>query len=132
MARINRALPLACLVAAVAAAQTDDSELALPPEITAEPGEVHFEAPPEEREEALEAVVTRGQNEWRLPDLGSAMRAEQEARDPNERIDATFLYLYDPENQDPTEELFPDDSNPRTVGWIDLFEVRFGKRPGTE
>jgi len=135
MARISRVLPLACLVAAVAAAQTDGSnedELTLPPEITAAPGEVLFEAPPEEREEALEAVVTRGQDEWRLPDLGSAMRAEQEARDPNERIDATFLYLYDPENQDPTEELFPDDSNPRTVGWIELFEVRFGKRPGTE
>jgi len=129
MARIRQLFPAACLVAAIAAAQTDDDELTLPPEITSEPGEVYFEPPPEEREDVLEAVVTGGQTDWRLPDLGSAMRAEQEERDPNERIDVTFLRLYDPENQDPTEELFPDDSNPRSVGFLEVFELRFGKPP---
>jgi hypothetical protein len=128
MARINLILAAFGLVAASALAQTDD-ELTLPPEITSEPGEVHVEPPPEDREDMLEAVVTAGQSEWRLPDLGSGMREEQEARDPNERIDVTFLYLYDPANQDPTEELFPDDSNPRSVGFLQVFELRFGKRP---
>jgi len=129
MARITLLLPATWLIASLAAAQDEPEELTLPPEITEGPGEVRFEAPAEEREGALEAVVTRGQSDWRLPDLGSEMRREQDERDPTERIDATFLYLYDPENQDPTEELFPDDSNPRTVGWLQLFELRFGKRP---
>ena len=129
MARLNLLLPLGCLFAAGAIAQTEDNELALPPEIAdSEPGEVSFEAPPEDREDMLEAVVTSGQTDWRLPDLGSTMREEQAARDPNERIDVSFLYLYDPDNQDPTEELFPDDSNPRTVGFIRVFELRFGTR----
>jgi len=129
MARLTQLIPAACLVASIAAAQTEDDELTLPPEITSEPGEVRFEPPPEEREDVLEAVVTGGQTDWRLPDLGSAMRAEQEKRDPSERIDVTFLGLYDPENQDPTEELFPDDSNPRSVGFLQIFEVTIGKKP---
>lgn len=128
MARLIYCLPVGCLIAAAAIAQPEENELTLPPEISSEPGEVSFEPPPEDREDLLEAVVTSGQNDWRLPDLGSAMREEQEARDPNERIDVSFLYLYDPENQDPTEELFPDDSNPRTVGFIRVFELRFGTR----
>jgi hypothetical protein len=128
MARLIAILSLAGLLAGSAAAQDDADDLALPPEISSEPGEVRFEPPPEEREDALEVVVTAGQSDWRLPDLGSDMRSEQESRDPNERIDVTFLYLYDPERQDPTEELFPDDSNPRSVGFLQVFELRFGKQ----
>jgi hypothetical protein len=128
MARLTLYSALGLLVAASALAQPEESELTLPPEISSEPGEVSFEPPPADRENLVEAVVTSGQTDWRLPDLGSAMREEQDARDPNERIDVSFLYLYDPENEDPTEELFPDDSNPRTVGFIRVFELRFGTR----
>lgn len=103
-------------------------ELTLPPEIEGSPGEVRLEPAPGDREDVLEAVVTGGQSSWRLPDLGSSFRREEEERDPNQRFHVNFLPLYDPENQDPTENLFPSIEDLRRVGFIEVIRINFGKR----
>ena len=80
----------------------------------------------------LEAVITRGQNEWRLPDLGSNMREEQDAQRANERMKRQFLHLYDPENQDPMEQMFPGIESLRDVGFLRIFRFHFGEPPEEE
>jgi hypothetical protein len=92
------------------------------------PGETRLEPAEEEREDVLEAVVTGGQTDFRLPDLGTSFRNAEEERDPNQRMEVTFLYLYDPENIDPAEEVFPTIEDLRRVGFLRVFELRFGRR----
>lgn len=99
----------------------------IPPASDSSPGSTRLEAAPEDREDMLEAVVTGGQTDFRLPDLGTSLREEEEI-DPNDRIDVTFLYLYDPDNQDPAEEVFPTIEDLRRVGFLRVFEMRFGRR----
>jgi len=106
-----------------------EPDLTLPPRIESSPAEARLEPPPEEREDMLEAVVTGGQTDFRLPDLGTSLRDEDEDRDPNQRIHATFLYLYDPDNVDPAEEVFPTIEDLRRVGFLRVIELRFGRRP---
>jgi hypothetical protein len=103
-------------------------ELTLPPRIdpAAAPGEARLEPAPDEREDMLEAVVTRGQTDFRLPDLGTSFRKEKEEYDPTERIDVQFLYLFDPENQDPAEEAFPSLEERLGVGMIKVFRITLG------
>jgi hypothetical protein len=104
-------------------------DLTLPPMIASNPGETRFEAPPEEREDVLEAVVTGGQTDWRLPDLGSSIRAEQEAREPDQRIELGFVPLYDPADPEATAEfLSPEAEVMRGVGMIRLIELRLGRQ----
>jgi len=133
MARLSAtACLLSIAVASGASAQEEagETDLTLPPQIDPEsaPGEARLEPPPEEREDVLEAVVTAGQTDWRLPDLGSSFRAREEERDPNQRMEVTFLYLYDPENEDPAEEIFPTTEEQLGVGVLKIFELRFGRR----
>jgi hypothetical protein len=108
-----------------------DADLTLPPQIDSEaaPGAARLEPAPEEREDMLEAVVTGGQTDFRLPDLGTSFRADDEEFDPTERIDVQFLYLFDPENEDPAVEAFPSlEERLGLTPTLKLFEVRVGGR----
>jgi len=102
-------------------------DLTLPPVIQAMPGDVRLEAPPEDRDDVLEAVVTGGQTDWRLPDLGTSLREEEEERDPNQRIVVRFAPLFDPEKEDPTIETAPVVDVLRDVGFIRIFEINIGR-----
>ncbi len=134
MARLITILGFLLLTAIDAAAQdeTQATDLTQPPQIAAEPapGDAQLEPPPEEREDMLEAVVTGGQTDFRLPDLGTSLRDDDEERDPNQRFDVTFLNLYDPDNIDPAEEAFPSLEEKLGVGMLRIFEVRFRGREG--
>ena len=120
--------------------QPADSEqardLTLPPRIDnespREPGAASLAPAPEEREDMLEAVVTGGQRDFNLPDLGTSFRDDEEQRDPNQRIQVQFLNLYDPENRDPAEEAFPSLEEKLGVGMLRVFRVGFGKREAVE
>jgi hypothetical protein len=129
MARLTAQITLG-LLAAIAAclARAQETDLTLPPAIASGPGDVRLEPAAEEREDVLEAVVTGGQTDWRLPDLGSTFVSRIPEKNPDQRIDVTFLGLYDPENQDPTAEMFPDSEEFRRVNFLQIFELRFGKR----
>jgi hypothetical protein len=114
----------------VTAEALDDDELTLPPVIRSEPGEARFEAPEPERENALEAVVTSGQTDWRLPDLGTSLRAEEPELAPDQRMHVGVIPLYDPEDEenDPLLDLTENPEVMRGVGFLKLIEVRFGRR----
>lgn len=139
MAGLNIKLLSACAVAVLlgaAGAQEPESEppaaidLTQPPVILSAPGDAHLEPPPEEHEAVLEAVVTGGQTDWRLPDLGSSLRKErEEARDPNQRIAVELVPLYDPGEQESTADfLAPEVEVMRGVGMIKIFNLRIGGR----
>jgi hypothetical protein len=125
------------LAAQQATAETDPAagpeaaaDLTLPPQIGDDPapGEPRLEPPDEEHEDMLEAVVTGGQTDFRLPDLGTSFRERQEARETDQRIEVQFLNLYDPENRDPAEEAFPSLEEKLGVGMLRVFRLEFGKR----
>lgn len=131
MARLTATGSLVSIAFLSSAFAQEDSpavDLTLPPQIdpTAAPGEARLEPAPDEREDMLEAVVTGGQTDFRLPDLGTSFRADNEEYDPTERIDVQFLYLFDPENEDPAEEAFPSLEERLGVGMIKLFRITIG------
>lgn len=113
-----------------AAEAAADSELTLPPVIASQPGQTRLEPPAEDREDVLEAVVTEGQSEWRLPDLGTSLREEEPALAPDQRMSVRFIPLYDPEDEenDPLLDLAPEPDVMRNVRFIEFIELRFGKR----
>jgi hypothetical protein len=122
---------IALLSPAFAQDEAPETDLTLPPRIDpdAAPGQARLEPAPDEREDMLEAVVTGGQTDFRLPDLGTSFRADDEDYDPTERIDVQFLNLWDPENEDPAEEAFP--SVEERLGLpptLRVIEVRIGRR----
>jgi hypothetical protein len=118
--------PIALAAAPLAAQQED---LAFPPRLEDGPGAARLAAEPQERREALEEIVVVGEQRWRLPDLGSEWRTEHAAEeDSTPRIEATFMPLYDPENDAPTYDVFNVNRAIRQVGFIELFRVRFGQR----
>lgn len=120
------------LALAAAGAPAQEDELALPPRLEPGPGGARLEPPDSEKAPTLEEVVVVGSPEWRLPDLGSSWRAEHEDEQDHGRIEVSFLPLYDPENADPNQDLFPRDREMRRVGFIELFKVRFGGRSRLE
>jgi hypothetical protein len=104
-------------------------DLTLPPQIQSAPGDVVLEPPTEDRDGVLEAVVTGGQTDFRLPDLGTSFRDDdEEGREPGQRMTVTFLNLYDPENQDPAEEMFPSLEERLGVGMLRIFRINIGSR----
>lgn len=113
-----------------AAAPDPETDLTLPPRIGADPspGQARLEPPAEEREDMLEAVVTGGQTDFRLPDLGTSFRQRQEERETDQRIEVQFLNLYDPDNRDPAEEAFPSLEEKLGIGMLRVFRLEFGKR----
>ncbi|MGD8339520.1 MAG: hypothetical protein PVH89_01990 [Gammaproteobacteria bacterium] len=132
MARLTAIVGLLTVASLQAAAQdgAEEADLTIPPQISdaPAPGDASLEPAPEEREDMLEAVVTGGQTDFRLPDLGTSLRDDEEERDPNQRFDVTFLNLYDPDNIDPAEEAFPSLEEKLGVGMLRIFEVRFRGR----
>ena len=138
MARLISTSCLMTLLATLALAQDDapdtlptpDPDLTLPPRIQGDPppGDTVLEPAPEDREDMLEAVVTGGQTDFNLPDLGTSFRRDQEEYDPNERIDVSFLNLYDPDNRDPAEEAFPSLDEQLGRPTIRIFEIRIGSK----
>jgi hypothetical protein len=116
------------VVAIGPAALAQDRDLTLPPRLDDAPYSARLAPQPEERTEALEEVLVTGENEWRLPDLGSRWRARTEAATEPARIAADVLPLYDPESPTHTRnDWFIVNEEIRRVGFIELFKVRFGK-----
>lgn len=81
---------------------------------------------PEERGDEPEEIIVIGQA-WRLPDLGSEWRAQQEEAANEGRFSATVLPLYDPERP-PLRSPFFSSPEQRRHGYIELFRLRFGPR----
>jgi hypothetical protein len=102
-------------------------DLTLPPVIAQSPGDAHLEPTPENREDTLEAVVTGGQTDWRLPDLGTSLREEEEP-ELDQRMDFRAAPLYDPEKQVEMLEPVPVVDVERNVGYLRLFQIDFGRR----
>jgi hypothetical protein len=84
---------------------------------------------PEQRraDSDIEEIVVIGGN-WRLPDLGSAWRARQEAAELGDGPHLTILPLYDPEHPTTFNSPFLLNREMTRIGYIDLFRVRFGRR----
>ena len=82
---------------------------------------------PDERAD-IEEIVILGQG-WRLPDLGSEWRARQEEAASSGRFSATLLPLYDPARPALRTENFLASREERRHGYIELFRLRFGRRP---
>jgi hypothetical protein len=75
----------------------------------------------------IEEIVVLGGN-WRLPDLGSAWRARQQAAELGDGPHVTVLPLYDPEHPTTYDSPFLLNRERTRIGYIDLFRVRFGRR----
>jgi len=116
---------LACGNAAFGQAE----DLTLPPRLDGAPYSARLAEQAEGREPAIEELIVVGENEWRLPDLGSSWRLRQEDEREPARIQANFLPLYDPEDsRQRRDDLFLIHSELRRVGFIELFKIRFGNR----
>ncbi len=81
---------------------------------------------PEERVETIDEVVVIGSG-WRLPDLGSDWRAQQEA-ETRRALGTTILPLYDPEKAPTFNNTYLLNREMQRVGYIELFRFRFGDR----
>jgi hypothetical protein len=115
------------LAAAAAAAQ--DSDLTLPPRIDEGARSTALAAPPAGRSDPLDEIIVVGGSEWRLPDLGSEWRARAAAEQKAQRIDISFLPLYDPERDPIDYDPFRINREIQRVGFIELFRVEFGGEP---
>jgi hypothetical protein len=126
---------------ALAGAYAQPPDLTLPPRIEPArdpaairapddaPGDARLADRRDDGAELLEEVIVVSRSQWRLPDLGSEWRETEAAETEPQRIDVAFLPLFDPENRDPYENLFPRHGEIERVGFIELFKVRFGARP---
>jgi hypothetical protein len=109
-------------------------DLALPPRIIEE--EIRqtpapIEAPVQSDSSAMEEIVViSDQNPWRLPDLGSSWRAQQEELQQDAgRISVDLAPLWDPDAEElPTRNPFDVTDGIRRVGFLEIFRVRFGRR----
>jgi hypothetical protein len=133
------AVPAVLLLAGLGAAAQDD--VPLPPRIDEPPAanapvprvrppeRTRLAALPQDRL-AQDEVIVVGQTEFRLPDLGSSWRTEQEAEQAAAaRIRVAFLPLYDPETRAAASDVFLTNRETyRRHGVIELFRVRFGRR----
>ena len=84
---------------------------------------------PEDRgDDGTEEIIVIGQG-WRLPDLGSEWRARQKEAENEGRFSATALPLYDPAEPPLHSDAFTTGAEERRHGYIELFRLRFGRRP---
>ena len=119
----------------VVTADPSSEEDLLPPPATAPgslvrpPNAARLAPLPEQRgaDSGIEEIVVLGGN-WRLPDLGSAWRARQQAAELGDGPHVTFLPLYDPDRPPTYEQPFILNREMTRIGYIDLFRVRFGRR----
>jgi hypothetical protein len=109
-----------------AAAHAQEGDLTLPPRIDDSPRSTALAPPPEDRADVLEEIIVVGGTEWRLPDLGSDWRARAAAEQQAQRIDVSFLPLYDPERDPIDYDPFRINPEVQRVGFIELFRVEFG------
>jgi hypothetical protein len=130
-ARAKRRLCVCTAVLGLTAAAVggQESDLTLPPRIDEGPRSTALAPPPEGRSDALDEIVVVGGTEWRLPDLGSDWRARAAAEQQAQRIDVSFLPLYDPERDPIDYDPFRINPEVRRVGFIELFRVEFGGEP---
>lgn len=117
-------------MSAFAFAAFAQEDLSLPPRVDESTADIPAQASTDESQAPIEEIVViSDQNPWRLPDLGSAWRAAQEAEPDTGRISADLLPLWDPEaEQQPTRNPFAVTDGIRRVGFIEIFRVRFGDR----
>ena len=133
MARLTGIVVLLTSVAGQAVAQDESGpapaeDLTLPPVIAEAPGDVRLEPAPEDREgEGIEVLVTGGETDWRLPDLGTSLREEEE-RELDQRMEFSLAPYYDPEKQVEMLEPVPVVDVMRNVGMLRIFEIDFGRR----
>jgi hypothetical protein len=133
VARLTGIVALLASIAAQALAQDEappaqPEDLTLPPVITEAPGDVRLEPPPEDREgEGIDVLVTGGETDWRLPDLGTTLREEEE-RPLDQRMEFVLAPYYDPEKQVEMLEPVPVVDVMRDLGFLRIFEVGFGRR----
>ena len=133
MARLTGIVALLAAVGGQALAQNDapapqPEDLTLPPVIAEAPGDVRLEPPPEHREgEGIDVLVTGGETDWRLPDLGTTLREEEE-RELDQRMEFVLAPYYDPEKQVEMLEPVPVVDVMRDLGFLRIFEVDFGRR----
>jgi len=133
MARLIGIVALLMAVAGQTLAQDDAApapaeDLTLPPTIEQSPGDVRFEpAPRDDGEEGIDVEVTGGQTDWRLPDLGTTLREEEE-RELDQRMEFVLAPYYDPEKQVEMLEPVPVVDVMRDLGFLRIFEVGFGRR----
>ena len=80
-----------------------------------------------DQEEVLEEIIVVGKAEWRLPDLGSSWRAEQEARKRPGRTRWEFAPRYDPERAYRHLNLSQLSKEEQRVGFIELFRFSFDR-----
>lgn len=118
----------AALALAAATAAGQDNDLTLPPRIDEGPRSTALAAPSAERSDSLDEIIVVGGTEWRLPDLGSEWRARAAAEQETQRIDVSFLPLYDPERDPIDYDPFRINREIQRVGFIELFRVEFGDR----
>jgi hypothetical protein len=84
---------------------------------------------PDDRGSAPDEIVVIGSAEWRLPDLGSAWRAERDAEERAARLRRSVLPLYDPDKPPPAWfDTFLLNREAQRIGYIELFRVRIGGR----
>jgi hypothetical protein len=119
----------AALGLATAAARGQESDLTLPPRIDEGPRSTALAAPAPERSDSLDEVIVVGGGAWRLPDLGSTWRARARAEQAEQRVDVSFLPLYDPERDPIDYDPFRINREIQRVGFIELFRVEFGGEP---
>jgi anti-sigma factor ChrR (cupin superfamily) len=93
------------------------------------PPRARIAAPDPARPMLMEEVIVFDESEWRLPDLGSEWRQAQADETGNDRIELSFLPLYDPENDDPATDLFERNSELHRLRMIEVIRFRFGGRP---
>ena len=86
---------------------------------------------PEDRSSKPEEIIVIGRG-WRLPDLGSEWRKQQEEAEDTGRFHVTFLPLYDPGRPPQRVESLLAAPEWQRHGYIELFRGRFGKRAAAE
>jgi len=126
---VRRRLGAGLVLLASGICYAQDEDLTLPPRLDGEPFAARLAPQPKERDAALEEVVVVGENEWRLPDLGSSWRLRQADAKELSRIETSFLPLYDPEAEpEERNDFLSMSSELHRVGFINLFQIRFGGR----
>ena len=121
-----------CALGAVlgfAAASGQEGDLTLPPRIDENPRATELAPPTAGRSQGLDEIVVVGESEWRLPDLGSEWRAKAAEEPEAQRIELSFLPLYDPERDPIDYDPFRINREIQRVGFIELFRVEFGGEP---